>query len=159
MGVARARGDLASGCGSVSQASGRGFAMKRIPITDLHQLRNELNKYKKGVKFDIRQFNQVARLAWLGKIVMMPLDPTDPDTRSFLMYVDYPDAFVANFVHPDEDLVGRIFIVDAEQGQALAEIVEEGVRERAALYEALERRDFYFQKFFRPGPQGPAHSE
>ncbi len=133
--------------------------MKHIPITDVHQLRNELNKYKKGAKFDIRQFNQVARLAWLGKVVMMPLDPADPGTRSFLMYVDYPDPFVANFVHPDEDLVGRIFIVDGEQGQALAEIVEEGVRERAAIYTALERRDFYFKKFFRPGPDEPAGPE
>lgn len=129
--------------------------MKHIPITDVHQLRNELNKYKKGVKFDIRQFNQVARLAWLGKVVMMPLDPTDPDTRSFLMYVDHPDPFVAHFVHPDEDLVGRIFIVDAEQGRALAEIIEEGVRERAQLYDALERRDFYFAKFYHPEPDEP----
>jgi hypothetical protein len=133
--------------------------MKSIPITDVHQLRNELNKYKKGKKLDIRQFNQVARLAWLGKVVMMPLDPLDPETKSFLMYVDHPDPFVANFVHPDEDLVGRIFIVDAEQGQALAEIVEEGVRERARLYDDLERRDFYFKKFYRPQPDDPAEPE
>ena len=126
--------------------------MKSIKVTDISQIKNELNKYKKGVKFDIRHFNQVARLAWLGKVVMMPLDPQDPDTRSLLMYVDYPDGLAARFLHPDEDLVGRIFIVDAERGRALAEILEEGVRERARQFQDIERRDFYFSKFYRPKP-------
>ena len=49
--------------------------MKSIKVTNLGEIRNELNKYKKGKKFDIHQFNQIARLAWLGKIVMQPLDP------------------------------------------------------------------------------------
>ena len=129
--------------------------MKSIKITDVSHIKNELNKYKKGQKLDIRQFNQAARLAWLGKVVLMPLDPQDPETRSYLMYVDHPDGLAAHFVHPDEDLVGRIFILDAEQGDALAEIVEQGVRERAAVYEDLERKDFYFAKFYHPGEDEP----
>jgi hypothetical protein len=124
--------------------------MKSIKVTDVGQLKNELNKYKKGQKLDIRQFNQAARLAWLGKLVMKPLDLEDPDTKSYFVYVDYPDDFVAHFVNLDDDLVGHIFIIDAEQGRYLAEIVQDGVRERAALYDELDKRDFYFKKFYRP---------
>jgi hypothetical protein len=46
--------------------------MKSLKISNLGEIRNELNKYKKGKKFDIHQFNQVARLAWLGKLVIQP---------------------------------------------------------------------------------------
>jgi len=129
--------------------------MKNIKVTDVGQLKNEINKYKKGKKLDIRQFNQAARLAWLGKAVMMPLDVEDPDTKSYLVYLDYPDAFAAHFLNLDEDLVGQIFILDAEQGQFLAEIVEQGVRDRAALHEDLDKREFYFGKFYRPEPEEP----
>ena len=125
--------------------------MKSIPISDLNRIRNELNRYKKGQKLDIRQFNQAARLAWLGKVVMAPLDPADAQAQAVLLYVDHPDVFAANFVHPDEDLAGRLFVLDSEQARALAEIMEEGVRERARVYQELERRDFYFDKFFHPG--------
>lgn len=126
--------------------------MKSIKITDVSQVKNELNKYRKGKKLEIRQFNQTARLAWLGKVTMMPLDPEDPEARSYLMYIDFPEGLSAQFLNVDEDLVGRIFIVDAEQGAFIAEIIEQGVRERAALYENLDRRDFYFDKFYQPGP-------
>ena len=123
--------------------------MKSIKLTDVGQIKNELNKYKKGKKLDIRQFNQAARLAWLGKLVMKPLDLEDPETKSYFVYVEYPDAFVSHFLNLDDDLVGHIFIIDAEQGRYLAEIVEQGVRDRAALYEDLDRRDFYFKKFYK----------
>ena len=126
--------------------------MKSIKLTDINQVKNELNKYKKGKKLDIRQFNQAARLAWLGKLVMKPLDVEDPETQSYLLYVDYPDDFSANFLNLDDDLVGHIFIVDAEQGRYLAEIVQQGVRDRAALYEDLNTRDFYFKKFYQADP-------
>ncbi len=129
--------------------------MKQIKLTDAGQIRNELNKYRKGRKLDIRQFNQAARLAWLGKAVMMPLEPEDPDTKSFLVYLDHPDALAAHFLNLDEDLVGHIFILDAEQAQYLVEIVEQGVRERAALLQDLDRREFYFDKFYHPGSGGP----
>jgi len=125
--------------------------MKSIKITDVSQIKNELNKYRKGKKLEIRQFNQTARLAWLGKVTMMPLDPEDPETRSYLTYIDFPEGLSAQLLNVDEDLVGRIFILDAEQGAFMAEIVEAGVRERAALYEDLNRRDFYFDKFYQPG--------
>lgn len=124
--------------------------MKSIQITDVAHLKNELNKYKQGKKLDIRQFNQAARLAWLGKVVMAPLDPADPDTRSYLAYFDHPDPFTANFVNIDEDLVGHIFVLDAEQSDAIAHVLEQGVRDRAALFEELNRRDFYFDRFYRP---------
>ncbi len=126
--------------------------MKSIKITDVSQIKNELNKYRKGKKLEIRQFNQTARLAWLGKVTMMPLDPEDPEARSYLIYIDFPEGLSAQILNIDEDLVGRIFILDAEQSAFMAEIVEQGVRERAALYEDLNRRDFYFDKFYRPGP-------
>ncbi len=129
--------------------------MKNIKVTDVGQIRNELNKYKKGKKLDIRQFNQAARLAWLGKAVMMPLDTEDPDTKSFLVYLDHPDPFSAHFLNFDEDLIGHIFILDAEQAQYLAEIIEQGVRDRAALCQDLDRREFYFGKFYHPEPEEP----
>lgn len=122
--------------------------MKSIHLTDIGAIRNELNKYKKGKKFDINQFNQVARLAWLGKITLQPLDPLDPECKSYLLYVDYPDAFVAHFLDTDEELMGHIHIVDGEQGDALARILEQGVQDRAALYQDLRQRDFYFRCFF-----------
>ncbi len=127
--------------------------MKNIKLTDVGQIKNELNKYKKGKKLDIRQFNQAARLAWLGKAVMMPLDVEDPDTKSYLVYLDYPDPFAAHFLNLDDDLVGHIFILDAEQGHFLAEIVQQGVRDRAALHEDLDKREFYFGKYYQPGPE------
>jgi len=128
--------------------------MKSIKITDVSQVKNELNKYRKGKKLEIRQFNQAARLAWLGRVTMMPLDPEDPETRSFLMYIDFPEGLSAQFLNVDEDLVGQIFILDGEQAVFMAEIVEQGVRERVALYEDLNRRDFYFGKFYTPGVDG-----
>lgn len=125
--------------------------MKSIPVTDVGQIKNELNKYRRGKKLEIRQFNQAARLAWLGKVTMMPLDPEDPAVKAYLIFIDFPDGLSARFLNIDEDLVGRIFILDGEQGRFLAEIVEQGVAERAALYEGLNRRDFYFDKFYQPG--------
>lgn len=128
--------------------------MKSIKVTDVGHIKNELNKYKQGKKLEIRQFNQAARLAWLGKVTMQPLDPEDPETRSFLIHIDYPDNFAAHFLNVDEDLAGRVFILDAEQGEYLAQIVEQGVRDRAALLEDLDKRDFYFAKFFKSDEGG-----
>ncbi|QKT04560.1 hypothetical protein HUS23_12455 [Ectothiorhodospiraceae bacterium 2226] len=122
--------------------------MKTIKMTDLGTLKNELNKYRKGKKFDINQFNQIARLAWLGKIVMQPLDPLAEDVKSYLLYADFPDPVNDQVLATDEDLIGRMHIVDAEQGEALAKILEEGFKERLALAQALRARDFYFSKFY-----------
>ena len=44
--------------------------MKSIPITDVSSLKNELKKYKMGKKLEIPRFNQLARMAYLGRLVM-----------------------------------------------------------------------------------------
>jgi hypothetical protein len=51
--------------------------MKTIGVADLGTLKNELRKYKHGRKLDIRQFNQAARLAWLGLLTLSPLERRD----------------------------------------------------------------------------------
>lgn len=128
--------------------------MKSIKVSNLGEIRNELNKYKKGKKFDIRQFNQMARLAWLGKITLQPLDPQDPECKAYLLYADYPDELAAHFLDLDQDLVGHIHIVDGEQGDALAEVLRAGVEERARLYQELSRNDFYFRHFYKSAEAG-----
>lgn len=124
--------------------------MKSIKVTDVGQIKNELNKYKKGKKLDIRQFNQVARLAWLGKIVMMPLDLEDPDCAAFLLYLEHPEGLAAHFLTLDEDLMSRIHILDGEQANYIAEILKEGMEARVADLKNLNQRDFYFAKFYKP---------
>jgi hypothetical protein len=127
------------------------MATKTIPLTDIGSIRNELAKYKKGKKLDIRQFNQAARLAWLGRVVLSPLDPEDPENRAWLLHLEPPDGIVAQFLVVDENLLQRIHILDAEQGEHLAAILQQGVHERAGALEALNRRDFYFEKYFESG--------
>jgi hypothetical protein len=122
--------------------------MKSIKVSNLGEIRNELNKYKKGKKFDIHQFNQVARLAWLGKVALQPLDPEDADCKSLLLYVDYPEELAQHFLDTDQELLGHMHIVDGEQGQALVDILRSGVEERAKLYQELSRNDFYFRHFY-----------
>lgn len=126
---------------------------RSIPIADLGTLKNELAKYKKGKKIDIRLFNQVARLAWLGRIVLCPLDPEDPQCKSWLLHLQPPEGLAAQIIRVDEDLNGmpfasQIHILDAGQGAALAAIFREGMAQRARDLQALEQRDFYFEKFF-----------
>ncbi len=141
--------------------------MSSLKITNIGEIRNELKKYKRGKKFDIHQFNQVARLAWLGRVVMQPLDPEDPECKSFLMFIQEPDELPAHFLDTDQDLMGAMHIVDGEQAEALIQVLRSGVEERAKLYEDLSRSDFYFRYFYRPkdeqtpegassGPQGGA---
>jgi hypothetical protein len=127
--------------------------MKNIKVTDIGQIKNELRKYKAGKKFDINQFNQIARLAWLGKVVMQPLDPEDPSCKSFLLYADFPSDFIEHFLNTDQDLIGQMHIVDSEQAQALIKILEQGVQERANQYQQLKQKDFYFQHFYEADDQ------
>lgn len=124
--------------------------MKGIQITDLGALRNDLAKYKKGKKLGIRQFNQAARLAWLGKAVLSPLDPEDAECKSWLLYLQRPEGLAEHCLVIDEDLLQYIHILDAEQGAHLAAVLEQGVNERAAAFDALNRRDFYLEKYFDP---------
>ena len=128
--------------------------MKGIQITDLGALRNELAKYKKGKKLDLRQFNQAARLAWLGRAVLSPLDPEDPDCKAWLLYLQRPEGLAEHCLVVDEDLLQYIHILDAEQGANLAAIMEQGVKDRAAQLDALNRRDFYLEKYFREEGRG-----
>ncbi len=132
--------------------------MKSIKIVDAGSIKNELAKYKKGKKLDIRLFNQVARLAWLGKIVLCPLDPDDPECKSWLLHLQPLEGLAAEIIRIDEDLNGlpfasQIHILDAEQGGHLADIFRDGMRQRARDLQALERRDFYFEKYFAPEGQ------
>lgn len=127
--------------------------MKQIKVTDVGQIKNELNKYKKGKKLDIRQFNQVARLAWLGKITMSPLDAEDPLCEAWLLHLQFPEGLAEHFLTLDEDLMSQIHILDREQGKYLAEILQQGVEERVAQLKALNQRDFYFGKFFKSDEQ------
>ena len=122
--------------------------MKGIQITDVGTLKNELAKYRKGKKLDLRQFNQAARLAWLGRVVLSPLDAEDPDCRAWLLYVQRPEGLAEHCLVIDENLLQYIHILDAEQGTHLAAILEQGVKERAAQLDALNRRDFYLDKYF-----------
>ncbi len=136
--------------------------MKDIRIVDAGALKNELAKYKKGKKLDIRLFNQVARLAWLGKIVLCPLDPEDPACKAWLLHLQPLEGLAAEIIRVDEDLNGmpfasQIHILDAAQGAHLADIFREGMVQRARDLEALAQRDFYFEKYFSPaGKEGPA---
>jgi hypothetical protein len=124
--------------------------MKGIQITDLGALRNDLAKYKKGKKLGIRQFNQAARLAWLGKAVLSPLDPEDAECKAWLLYLQRPEGLAEHCLVIDEDLLQFIHILDAEQGTHLAAVLEQGVNERAAALDGLNRRDFYLEKYFDP---------
>lgn len=128
--------------------------MKEIRLTDVGQLRNELAKYRNGKKLDIRLFNQVARLAWLGKIVLCPLDPEDSACKAWLLRLEPLDGLAAEIVRVDEDLNGmpfasQIHVLDAAQGEALAAIFKEGMEFRARELQALEGREFYLEKFFQ----------
>ncbi len=127
--------------------------MKTIPVADLATLRNQLAKYKKGKKLDIRLFNQVARLAWLGLVVLCPLDAEDPECKSWLLHLRPPEGMAAEVIRVDEDLNGQPFasmihVLDAEQGAYLADIFREGMYGRARDLQELAERDFYFEKFF-----------
>ena len=122
--------------------------MKEIKINDIGSLKNELRKYKSGAKLDINQFNQVARLAWLGKLIMQPLDPADASCKSYLVFVEDAGEFIGHFLNTDQDLLGRMHLVDGQQAQALIKILEQGVQERAGLYQDLSQRDFYFAHFY-----------
>lgn len=128
--------------------------MKNIQITDVSSLKNELNKYRKGKKLEIPRFNQLARLAYLGRLVMTPFDLEDPSVESYLVHVMPPEGMAGHFIDLDEDLQDAILILDSEQSKALVEILRNGVQERARMYQELNERDFYFKAFYKPGEPG-----
>jgi hypothetical protein len=127
-----------------------GDALSKIAVTaDSGTLKNALRKYTRGAKLTISQFNQAARLAWLGRVVLSPLDPADPECRAWLLHLQPPQGLAAQILHLDEDLLGRIHVLDGEQGERLVEILREGVEARARALHDLDARDFYLQRFMR----------
>lgn len=127
---------------------------KTLSLTDVGALKNALRKYTHGRKLEIAQFNQVARLAWLGRIVLSPLDPEDAECRAWLLHLERPEGIAAELLQVDEALFGRIHVLDAEQGASLAGILREGFDARAREMQALAQRDFYLSRFFRSGEPG-----
>jgi len=98
----------------------------------------------------------VVRLAWLGKIVLCPLDPEDPECKAWLLHLQPLEGLAAEIIRIDEDLNGmpfasQIHVLDAEQGEHLAAILREGMMHRAHELDALAKREFYFEKFFKAG--------
>ncbi len=124
--------------------------MKSIPIADVSSIRNELNRYRKGKKLEIPRFNQLGRMAYLGRLVMSPLDPEDAECQSYLVHVQELQGLAAHFVELDEDLQDAILVLDGEQAMAMAAIMQQGVQDRIRWHEELNQRDFYFSAFYRP---------
>lgn len=114
------------------------------PITKI-----ALRKYTEGKKLGITQFNQAARLAWLGLVALSPLDPDDADCRAWMLHLQHPTGLAGEILNLDTELMGRMHVLDAEQGQKLAEILREGVAARAKDLMSLEQRDFYLDRFMR----------
>ena len=128
-------------------------ATKNIPLADVGALKNELRKYRHGKKLGIPQFNQAARLAWLGRVTLSPLDPDDPECRAWLMHAERPEGFAGELLNLDDELLGRIHVLDAEQGAHLAAILREGFDARMREIQALDARDFYLARFYRQEPE------
>lgn len=124
--------------------------MKSIGIADQSALKNELRKYKHGRKLEIAQFNQAARLAWLGQLALSPLDPEDPECHAWLLHLQPPAGLAAEILHVDQALLDRIHVLDGEQGRRLAEILREGLESRARELAELDERDFYLANFYHP---------
>lgn len=127
-----------------------------IPVVDagaVHAdagvVKNALRRYTRGAKLPIAQFNQAARLAWLGKVALSPLDPADPECHAWLLHLERPEGLAGGILQIDEDLLGRIHVLDGEQGDRLVEILREGVAARAQDLADLDARDFYLDRFMR----------
>lgn len=121
--------------------------MKRINVSDLGALGNELAKYKLDRRLALAQFNQAARLAWLGNAVLSPVDAENPAGGAWLLYLEPPDGLAEQCVAVDDELLRQIHILDAGQGAALAAVAGEGAKERAAELAALNGRDFHGERF------------
>lgn len=133
--------------------------MKSVRIDDVGTLCRQLDVYRHGKKLNITEFNQLARLAWLGKVVMQPLDPDDGECESWLTYVDYPDPLANHILELDAELLGHMHLLDGEQGNALVQILRQGVEERAAVLQELRQRDFHSPYFYSPDEGGVADAE
>lgn len=96
----------------------------------------------------------MSRLAWLGKVVLCPLDAEDADCRSWLLHMQPLEELAAEVIRVNGDLNGmpfasQIHILHAEQGAALSATFREGMEMRARDPDTLSRRDFHFETLFR----------
>ncbi|HKL77283.1 MAG TPA: hypothetical protein VJ985_02800 [Gammaproteobacteria bacterium] len=121
---------------------------KTIPMQDTSTLKNELRRFQKGQKLTIQEFNKVARLAYFGYIVLSPLDPDDEDVTSYLMYIQPPEGLPATQLSVDEDMPDSIRILDSEQGNAVADVIRQGIRDRLDHIQQVQQTDFYFRYFY-----------
>jgi hypothetical protein len=121
---------------------------KTIPLQDTGALKNELRKFQKGEKLTIQDFNKIARLAYFGFIVLTPLDPEDDNVTSYLMYIQPPEGLPATQLDIDEDMPDSIRILDGEQGDAIADVIRQGVRDRLDHIQKVVGTEFYFQYFY-----------
>jgi hypothetical protein len=121
---------------------------KTIPLQDTGALKNELRKFQKGEKLTIQDFNKIARLAYFGFIVLTPLDPDDDNVTSYLMYIQPPEGLPATQLDIDEDMPDSIRILDGEQGDAIADVIRQGVRDRLDHIQKVAGTEFYFQYFY-----------
>ncbi|KPV41140.1 hypothetical protein AN478_04345 [Thiohalorhabdus denitrificans] len=127
---------------------------KTIPLQDTGSLKNELRKYQKGQKLTIQEFNRVARLAYFGFVVLTPLDPENDEVDSYLMYIQPPEGLPATQLDIYEDMPDSITILDGEQGNAIADVIRQGVRDRVDQLQAVNRREFYFEYFYEQEQSG-----
>ncbi|HTO48462.1 MAG TPA: hypothetical protein VML91_12560 [Burkholderiales bacterium] len=118
--------------------------MRRLNVTDLGALRDELAESAVAAKLDGDRFNQAARLAWLGHAVLSPVDADAPGP--WLLYLERPERLAEQCLGFDEDLLRQIHILEAEQGVALAAIAVEGAKDRSSTLAALDRRDFHAER-------------
>jgi len=121
---------------------------KTIPLQDTGALKNELRKFQKGQKLTIQDFNKIARLGYYGFIVLTPLDHEDDNVTSYLMYIQPPEGLPATQLEVDEDMPDSIRILDGEQGDAIADVIRQGVRDRLDHIQQVAQTDFYFQYFY-----------
>ena len=127
---------------------------KTIPLQDTSTLKNELRRFQKGQKLTIQEFNKVARLAYFGYIVLSPLDPDSDEVTSYLMYIQPPEGLPATQLSVDEDMPDSIRILDSEQGNAIADIIRQGIAERLDQIQQVQQTDFYFRYFYeKPNEQ------
>jgi hypothetical protein len=121
---------------------------KTIPLQDTSTLKNELRRFQKGQKLTIQEFNKVARLAYFGYVVLSPLDPDSDEVTSYLMYIQPPEGLPATQLSVDEDMPDSIRILDSQQGDAIADVIRQGIGDRLDHIQSVQQTDFYFRYFY-----------
>lgn len=126
-----------------------------IPLQDTGALKNELRRFQKGQKLTIQEFNKVARLAYFGYVVLNHLDPEDDSVTAYLMYLQPPEGLAGTVLDVYEDMPDSIRILDGEQGDAIADVIRQGIHERLDHLQRIENSDFYFHYFYENTEESP----